>query len=420
MTSEVARHPGVAIEEFKRDPTLISGACFRGPFESYRRALASSTEASDNYHLAVYATVAGCVVGRRAYLPHGRFLFANKYTILAGDTGDSRKSTSIFYGRRLLGDVGVDVDTLTTSSWEGLLEALAREGGGRVLLLPGEFRSLAAKAKQESTSNLIPGLTEAFDCPPDLKHRTRGKDLRAERPFLAILTSSTGEWLQSSIAEGDIAGGFLNRWTFVDGHPKEPNPFPAEPDPALWAEAVGALVDLDARLRQYPETTGLRLVLSSEARDRWADFYTRSRSWKYPNETLAALGQRLQDTALKMALLYALLEGYEEIRTEHLGAGISFAEWQRSAHRRVFEGFGASQQNRLEERIRKYLASSRDSQMTFSTLRQMLGGKYASQDVLRALDAMVRAGEARTRTTPRGMAVALTSRLDQAYAEDAR
>ena len=394
------------------DDEGLPASCFRGPFKSYRQAVARSTEACDAYHFLTYAVVAGCVVGRRAYVHLGQYLFPNIFGCLVGPTGRSRKTTAIRFGRQLLSEF-LMIATLTTSSWEGLLDALDGEQK-RLLMLPGEFRSLANKARQEGTSNLIPGLTEAYDCPPNLRHKTRGKDLAAVRPFVSILTASTMEWFQGSIHEADIAGGFLNRWVFVDGNPKEPMPFPEEPNSVHWNIALKSLHDMDARLRLFPENTGLLMGMTKEACDRWAEFYREIAAWKHPSELLAQMAERIQDVVFKLALIYALLEGKNQIDREHIEAGIAFAEWERSAHARVFAGYGDSDALKLERRVLSVLAAAAaagSKSISQSELHRRVGGRWESKRLVDTLRALEASGRIFTGGGKRGKYVGLTAML---------
>ena len=385
----ILRHPGVPLDEWRRDPvSSLTGNCYRGGFESYRKALLNSTEACDQYHLACFAVVAGLVVGRRAYLPHGGWLFPNLYVVLVGPTGISRKSTAIRFARQML--EGFEVEPITTASWEGLIDHL--DENRIALMLPGEFKSLILKARQKSTANLIPGLTELYDCPPTLRHRTRGSNAEVERPFLSILTASTRAWLQESSDESDAAGGFLNRWIYVDGVPKPPMPLPVEPEETHWNEARQALEEMDRWLKGFPLEAGLRLELTTEAQDRWVEFYTELRDDQPRSELLAQLGQRLQESALKMAMLYALLEQSEVIKRDHLDAGISFARWQRKAQARAFEGFGNSKQKKLEDRIVQHLERFHENSRKPKRweLQQAIGGKTSAGEFDYALQALQR------------------------------
>ncbi len=335
----------------------LPNAVWRGAFDSYRQALVKTTEATDALHFGVLWTVVGLVVGRKSYIPHGRFMFPNIFGILIGPTGRGRKTTAITHGRQLLQELAPEVSRLSTASWEGLVDALADTDDCKLLMLPGEFRSLAAKAKQEN-SGLIPGLTDLYDCPPDLRHKTRGSDAVVNRPFLSILSTSTREWFQGSFDSDAVAGGFLNRWTFFDGEPKPPNAHPSDPESEPWDRTVNTIRQMQERLHAAG-AKGLPMALSSEAEDMWTDFYNEAVTWDYEgDEILEQMAQRLQDVCLKLTLTYALLEDTPSITSEQLSAAIAFTRWERQCHERVFAGFGASKQKRVEDRIVQFVASA--------------------------------------------------------------
>ena len=138
------------------------------------------------------------------------------------------------------------------------------------------------------------------------------------------------------------------------------------------------------------------LELTVEAREVFAAFYSETRNHKYPTELLAQMGQRLQDQALKLALLYALLEGCAEIHAEQMAAGVEFARWERIAHGRIFEGFAENRQRRLEERILSILRDS-GPVMLKRDVQQRIGGKYSAQEFHQAVNALARLGVVGTR-----------------------
>ena len=369
--------------------------CWTEMFDLYRQALRHSTEACDNYHFAVLVTILGCIIGRRAYLPHGRYLFPNFYTCLVGSTGLARKSTAIAFGRDILRDHG-EIQTLTTASWEGILDVLSEdERPQKVLMTPGEFRSLATKAKQEGSSNIIPGLTELYDTPPELKHKTRGKDCRAIRPFLSILTASTAEWIQSSILEHDVAGGFLNRWIFVDGTPKPPNPRPQPPTQPQHSRLVSWLLEMDGWLRGVQEDAGFRMDMDAEAEELFVQFYIDYAGRENVAELTGQMAQRRQDTALKIAMVLALAGVSTTIRKAHMRAGIAFALWQKRVIEHTFEGFGQDRQLKVEKRCMAVLdaaAAEGIDGLLYTELHRKVGGRYSSDQLSRAVNALQKTG----------------------------
>lgn len=390
------------VEIVRASDAEIPDACYRGIFRDFRDALAETTEACDNYRFATFLTYAGALIGRRCYYRHATRLYPNFYTVVVGDSGFERKTSSVRWGASALPD-GADIETLETGSWEGILDVLGEHKGRRVLLRPAEFRTLASKAKQDALSNLIPGLTELYDCPDRYRHKTRGVDRAAELPFLSIVTASTREWFQSSVSEDDVHGGFLNRWILVDGKRTAVIPRPAEPEPGPWGEVRQALMNLDRRLARAPEGVGFGIEMHRDAEPLWDSFYCEMLGWKFDNDVLARMAQRIQDHVLKLALVYAALDGDDFIRPDNLEAALAFGRWLRGAHRRVFLGYHESPLAKLERRILTNLARLAPENWTpRAALHRTLGGRVSSDELNRALRGLVVGGYVAERSASRG------------------
>ena len=229
---------------------------WRGVFDTYRQAQKGTTEAPDQYHFAVFKTVAGAIIGRSCWLWNGRHLYPNFYTVLIGPTKKSRKTTTKSRSEKLL----TDTDPLviiqrglatsegligrlqypSTDELEGLSEiekqramSVSNREGYRMVAFVNEFASLLKKAKKESSSGLIQTLTDAYDCGETLDNPTLTKPLTAKNPFVAFVGLSTREWLESNLDAGDIHGGYVNRHTFYLWTPTKPLYNPLEPDEKL-------------------------------------------------------------------------------------------------------------------------------------------------------------------------------------------
>jgi hypothetical protein len=151
----------------------IPEVAWRSYFRDYRELVADTTEASDNFHYATFLNVLGCTLGRRLHVYHATKLYPNFYTCLVGRTGLTRKDTCANRGSDILARLNADNENLEAPpfrmvrgirSYEGLLDELSGQRKVRLVVL-GEILSLLTKARQESLSNIVPQLTELYDCP---------------------------------------------------------------------------------------------------------------------------------------------------------------------------------------------------------------------------------------------------------------
>ena len=383
-------------------PLELPDSVWRGVVRDYRDALARTTEASDAFHLFTFLACAGSVIGRRAFIRYGLSLHGNLYVCIVGPTAEGRKTTSLRHAERAIREVDASWRVLRgLSSAEGLLsqiadpwEKLGKKGdviasGGtadkRLMVWLGEFSSLLKKAKQDSVSNLIPQLTEAFDCPPDLCLPTRNDPITVTEPYISLITASTPSWLED-LADRDIAGGFGNRFVYILGPPKDPIPRPAQPDARLMEKVVSRTGDMLLWLPESPEVT-----LTEPAWDLWSEFYVRWKSQVWPDEMFGALVQRIPDITLKIALIYAVLEKRTQIDPEILTAAIDCGGYATASAQRIFTDFHASRESKLEKRILEVLKAG---PMKFRDLHQAVSGRYSAAEVNRALDSLIRAGQA--------------------------
>ncbi len=321
--------------------------CWRKGFDEFRRAWGRTTEASAAYLWAGYLVVAGLVLQRHAQLDIGHPVYANFFVGLIGATGRHRKSTAQRLAVRLLDNVdqGVEVSSGIASA-EGLLRLLASERNQRVLVNLGELSVLFRKGGMEGTRTLLPFVTDLYDCPPSARLPKSREDHKAIEPFLSIFGASTQAWLHSSLTTDDVRGGLGGRFSLITGEPGAPIPLPPGPDPEPLAEAETVLVEArnrHASLRKYP--------LSNGAATYWREWYGK---WYRRKETeiLDCLSQRQPLHAWKVAMVYAALEGSDEIAKDQLEAACAFAEYQREVQKHVLGNLGDSERLKVEQRVK--------------------------------------------------------------------
>lgn len=207
-----------AHREYHSRESKLPSSVWTGLTEQYLSLVGPSTEAPAEYHLASFVSAFGCLVGRRAWVLNPHPLYPNFYIGLIGETGDARKSTAYQFALNLMRDVAEQVDANVKplrglASIEGL--AVAMRGGDSarsygILAIEDELRSLITKGQQKGVANLIPRLTELYNCPDSFEVNTRADRLLIHNPFLSILTSTTESWFQESITDSEILGGFIN------------------------------------------------------------------------------------------------------------------------------------------------------------------------------------------------------------------
>jgi len=328
----------------------------------------------------------GTLIGRRAWYFYGKPLFPNFFVVLVGETAKTKKTTAMryaldflenFVGRR--GQNGIRILPGVSTS-EGLLKALGgftpgieeEREGLRLLLAIEEFAILLRKARQESTSTLPPYLTFLYDTPSRAELPTKKSPLMVSNPYLNLLAGTTPDWLESSVKEEEVMGGFLNRFIFITGKPKGSIPVPQKPDPALQSEILSFLQELDQELKPH------EYRLSRTAEKFWIEFYKKWNKEVRPG-ILPALLERIPEYALKTAMIYAVLKKRSVIGDDDVQKGVLFARFAEQSAWEIFAAFSLSFWGKTEAKILQLLEEQ--NPRTRSEIHQKISGRV-SADVL--------------------------------------
>ena len=398
----------------ERQHDALPEECWVEPFASYREAVRPSTSACSEYHFFALMNVLGALFGRRAYIQYGRRLYPNQYTVLIGathtfkSTANARATEMIetLYEKdeeaqvvRPLPGTRLAVEEATGSA-EGLLEAAAFADAEpdeveairgmmgwkrvkkdedssnseyfdeadlelkkerRLLVRQDEFTKMLSKAKQGGGgSGFIPHLLTAFDCPKEIRLRTRQRPVILVNVVVSILSDSTVEHLGRYFDELEWTSGFGNRILFVDGRPGETLPKPSAPEPEAWARAAEYIREAYVELAgEHGGTYGTEYVLSPKAEEVWDQLYREwvdGRSQGYSAGQLAAT-ERVADYALKFALIYAVMaaDGQRVVSHEDIELGWKVARYAERVSLGLVGSLIEDKQARWQESIREYI-----------------------------------------------------------------
>jgi hypothetical protein len=334
-----------------RTESKLPSSVWTGLTDQYLSLVGPCTEAPSEFHLASFLTVLGCLIGRRAFVMNPHPLYLNFYTGLVGETGDARKSTAYEFALQLMRDVAKRVDAKVKplrglASIEGLATAM-RDGHSNeshaILAIEDELRSLITKSQQKGVANLLPRLTELYNCPDSFEVNTRADRLLIPNPFLSIITSTTESWFQSSITDSEILGGFLNRWFFFKGETDKLIAIPEPPKEPEWARLVESIATVLLQSRG-------RYDLSADAKDEFTQFYLQFRK-RPKNGLVKEATARTPVHAMKLATLQAVLTDHARIEVEDIMWGISIAEYSGSVVEDLVSHLSSSRLGFREQRL---------------------------------------------------------------------
>jgi hypothetical protein len=356
-----AEKPSSSVE-LQDEPTAMTMPviAYYGLSARFVDALHKSTEAPREFRLAAFLTAVGALIGRQAWVNYPRPTYPNLYTLLIGETASARKSTVIAFALDLMTAViectQAKVKPLYgLASIEGLAAAM-KDGDSpdpyRVVIIEDELKSLLRKAQQKSVSNLIPRLTELYNCGPSFEVNTKTDKAIIKNPFACIVAASTPAWFAECIGESEISGGFLNRWTMFYGKTETLIPFPTKPDAVTWREIAEDLTCVVQQARgDY--------LFSPEAKHVFSQFYTTLRNASkgegFPTDATA----RADLHAIKFALLFAVLDRKSRIEVDDVSRGIALATFTMEVTLSVVRTAGLSRIGAAEQKLMAALNNGR-------------------------------------------------------------
>ncbi len=305
-------------------PTLHSAALY-GLAGDFVGVVAPQSEADVSALLAQFLVMFGAAVGPSPHIfvessPHRARLFA----LLIGATATGRKGTSLDHVRRVfrIADdpwlASAEVGGL--ASGEALIERL-KEREDRPDALRGAFvcehefsRLLAVAAREGSVLSEV--IRDAWDR-DRLCHNVRKGAVTANGVHTGIVAHSTTEELRAKLDGMEIANGFANRFNFVCVKRRQCLPFGGTLSDANFAPIAKRLSAALERARFIGEVRW-----DDDAREPWETFYRR---WPEPEGLVGSLTARAAPQVMRIAMLFALLDGQDRIRLPHLHA--AFALW---------------------------------------------------------------------------------------------
>ena len=354
--------------------------------------IAPNTEGDPVAILTQLLVACGALIGRGAHFQVEATLHhPNQFLLLIGDSSRARKGSSLDHVTKLLSEVDpVFPSRLTTglSSGEGLVWKVRDPNGQdrgaedkRLLVIEPEFASVLKSTNRE-ISTLSPTLRSAWDGRP-LALLTRTAPARATDAHISIIGHITATELRHHTTRVELANGFMNRFVLASVRRMRLLPEGGNPHPLKGTGLARYL----ATVLKHARVAG-HVKLDPAARELWWHTYPQLTE---PSEGLAgAICARAEAHTIRLALLYALLDGQRHIQPEHLTAALAL--WDYAARSAAWT-LGQATGDPLAEQLHAALIRHPDG-LTRTQLSDLLDRHQPSTRIQQALDALATAGRA--------------------------
>ena len=395
-----------------RWPGPAAPEAFHGLVGEIVRAIEPHTEADPIALLIQYLACFGNALGRGPYyqVESDRHT-SNLFTVLVGETAKARKGTAAGRVREIFSIA----DELWTrervhsglSSGEGVIWAVRdpikqwmKEGKGakasrvekemdpgvtdkRLMVFEPEF-SGALRVMQREGNILSRVIRDAWDR-GDLGTLTKNSPARATGALISIVGHITAYELRESLDRTEMANGFANRFIYLCVRRSKLLPHGGRLDEAVIQE----LGDRTRQAIQWARAIA-RVTMTPEARAAWENIYSALSEGQLG--LFGALTARGEAQVVRLALLYALIDGKAEIAVEHLRAAVALWEYAEASARYIF---GDVLGDPVADTILRALRQSGQSGMTRTEISALFGRNRSAAQIDRALAYLAQQGKAK-------------------------
>ena len=328
---------------------VMAPVAFHGLAGEIISVLAPETEADPVAMLLHFLVIFGNILGRKPCCRwSSKRHFPVLYALVIGQTSKARKGTAADIVLPIFEKADPDWvrNNIASgiSSGEGILhlirdpiysmkkgeEELADPGVSdkRVLLLEREFSS-CLDAMQRPGNKVSHIIRDAWDSPELLNSLVKHSPTRATRPHISICGHITLAELRKKLVGSEISNGFANRYLFALVRRAQLLPCGGDLSDEVFDQ-------LGAKTQAALTAAGAleRITMSEAAKQIWIPFYYKS------DDDASGLVDELtaRDTAqtLRLALVYALIDGAASIEPAHVEAAIAVWEYCDASARYIF------------------------------------------------------------------------------------
>ena len=265
--------------------------------DRYLQVASEITDAPTQFHEYLSLMVASTILGNHIHLYEGGdYYYPNLWMILVAPSSSYRKSTSLNFAKRMIGEVRPETLYPDEFTQEKLLDMMQEHATG--ILFHYEFASLMGLLERSYMMGVKAFLTQLYDCPHKYIRKIKTKDVEITNPCLNMASATTSQWMVQNMKEGDILGGFIPRFMIIPAYEKLRNePF----------RGVLDALEYNKCLLELKELQHLRgpMMMDDVAKEIYTEWF-RAFDQKYcgmSSGILTAFHVRLETTCLKLSMI---------------------------------------------------------------------------------------------------------------------
>lgn len=396
-------------------PKPLAVEAFFGIAGEYVHLIEQYTESDPAGLLISFLVKAGSVIGAGPFARvEDDYHRVNLFALIVGDTSKGRKGTSDGRTTKIFSDIDPEWASNCIksglSSGEGLIyhvrdriEKKNKKGvididdgisDKRLLDVEPEFASILRGMAREG-NKISPVLRQAWDT-GNLSNLNKNSPDKATGAHISFIGHITADELSRYLTETEIANGFLNRFQIVCVRRSKviPDPIPVPQD------SLNTIVQRLRNAVSFARAQG-EIKRDESARKIWRGVYEKLSSPK--SGLFGSAVSRGEAQVLRLSILFAVLDGSQVVREEHLLAALAIWDYCEDSARFIF---GESLGDPVADAILRALRN-RPSGMTRTDISNILGRNAGAGRISSALAALIQKGLARfeTRNDTGGRAV---------------
>lgn len=228
----------------------------------YEAAMVKYTDAPRIFHRALATSLMGAALtsyDNRCILYGGTLRrWTNMWTLVIGDSGRSRKTTTVHMMAEVMSrmESGEDLRAPDDGSPEGFAKDFVRrdrmkKGDAASLMVQGEMYSFLSSLMKDYMKSMKAMLMDFYDVPLVYRRTLSKEEFSVRRPRFSMVGGLASELLPSMTTSDDWLGGFLGRCLLIHASKDTELASPGTPSASVYASLAK---QADNTLKQWRKT----------------------------------------------------------------------------------------------------------------------------------------------------------------------